>query len=72
MQPKLSVEEMCSAIGWNPTDLSREARIAWSTAKKAYDGKEPAQPTKRDIVAAFSKAFNREVTITEIAWFVQH
>jgi len=67
---KLSVEEMCSAIGWNPTDLAREARINYQTAKRAYDGQQPAQRTKRDICSAFSRGFNREVAITEIAWSV--
>lgn len=69
---KMSVEEMCSSLGWNITDLSREARINPRTAAKAYNGEEPAQRTKRDICTAFSEAFGREVLISEIAWFVTH
>ena len=66
-----SVADMCKILGWNIQDLAREARIAWPTARNAYNGKEPSQPTKRDICSAFSRGFNREVAITEIAWNVQ-
>lgn len=72
MEHKMSVEEMCSAIGWSPTDLSHEARIDYRTAKSAYDGQEPSQRVKREICRAFSQGFNRTVTIPEIAWFVTH
>lgn len=67
---KLSVEEMCSAIGWNVQDLAHEARIAWQTANNAYQGREPSQRTKRDICSAFSRGFHREVSILEIAWSI--
>lgn len=71
MDHKMSVEEYCSSLGWNPTDLSREAGIARQTAVKAYNGEEPADRIKRDICRAFSEAFGRTILPGEVAWNVQ-
>lgn len=65
---KMSVKEMCSAIGWGITDLMYEARIAWATARNAYEGKEPSPRTKRDICSALGRAFGRTILPSEIAW----
>lgn len=64
----MSVAEMCDLVGWTISDLSREAGIAWPTAKSAHDGKEPAPRTKKDICSAFSRYFQRTVTQAEIKW----
>ena len=63
-----TIQEYCEALEWTLSDLSREARIAWQTARDAWNGKEPAPRTKRDIVAALSKAYRRDIPMGEVQW----
>lgn len=67
-QYKMSVAEMCSSLGWTPTELSRQAGINVRTANRAYEGEEPSPRTKRDICKAFSAGFGRQVLPGEISW----
>lgn len=63
-----TVKNLCDQLGWTISDLSREARLAWPTAKNAYEGREPAPRTKKDICSALSDAIGEDIKPGDIQW----
>lgn len=68
----MSVAELCTQLGWNATDLSRQAGINYQTARNAYDGQPPTERIKRQICEAFTRGLGRTVLPGEVAWEVRH
>jgi hypothetical protein len=64
----MPIRELCDELGWDITTLSRMANINYRSARKAYEGREISNRIKRNICAAFSAAFGREIRPGDIQW----
>lgn len=64
MMPTLN--EYCRRLGWNPTELSRQAGIDYKTARKAIDGEAIRPGPARAIANALSQALGQRVNVGDI------
>lgn len=62
----MTLEQYCNELGWNASDLSRQAGINWRTARKALDGEVIAAVQARQIAQALSTAYGRTIRVGDI------
>ena len=65
-----TLDEFMSELGWNTTELARQAGIDYRTAKKAVDGDAISHRAARDIASAIARATDENITVGSIRGLV--
>lgn len=61
-----TLADYCHQLGWDTTELSRQARINYRTARKALDGESIQPGVARAIAQALSEALGRMIYVGEL------
>jgi hypothetical protein len=62
----MTLSDYCHQLGWDATELSRQARINDRTARKALHGEAITGRVAREIAEALSKALGKHLTAGSI------
>jgi len=66
----MTIREHCDYLGWTVSELSRQARISYNTAKKAYHNEPVTSRVVVEIASAFSSALNRRINVGDLTGVV--
>ena len=62
----MTLDDYCKQLGWDTTELSRQARISYNTAKKALDGGSIQPGVARAIAQALREALGQNINVGDI------